>query len=99
MNMYIIWPLGISIWLTIGWIAFAVFEALGIKHNDTKGYITLSYFVYRVTQAWPPAIFLMGLAIGLFWGGLAVHFFWHWCPPGSTSVGFFYLQLLPTYHT
>ncbi len=87
MNLWLIWPIGISIWLVIGWIAFAIFERLGIKHNDVGGYITLSYFVYRITQVGPPSIFLLGLSIGLFWGGLCVHFFWHWCPAGSISVG------------
>lgn len=85
--MWVIWPVGITIWLILGWVVFAIFEALGIKHNNTAGYITLSYFVYRVTKAWQPSIFLMGLIIGLFDGGLAVHFWWHWCPPGSVSTG------------
>lgn len=87
MNLWIIWPLGITLWLTIGWVVFSIFEYLGIKHDDTKGYITLSYFVWRVTQAWPPSMFLLGFSVGGFWCGLAVHFWWHWCPAGSISVG------------
>lgn len=92
MDMWIIWPAGIAIWLTVGWVVFAVFETLGIKHNNTGGYLTLSYFVYRVTQAWGPAEFLIGVMVGGFWCGLAVHFWWHWCPPGSVSTG---MLLLP----
>jgi hypothetical protein len=44
---------------------------------------TLSMTIYNLTTAWPPAIFIMGQ----FTGGLAVHFWWHWAPPGSTSEG------------
>ena len=87
MNLWVIWPLGITIWITIGWIAFAIFERLGIKHNNTAGYITLSFFVYTITQKMPVLIFAIGLCVGLFWGGLAVHFWAHWCPPGSVSEG------------
>jgi hypothetical protein len=87
MSYFLLWPLGISLWLFLGWAFFALFEARGIKHNNTGGYVTLSYFVWRVTSAWPPSIFLLGLSLGLFWGGLAVHFWWHWCPAGSVSIG------------
>lgn len=86
MIYWLIWPVGITVWLTIGWVAFAYFEWKGLGHDHAAGYITLSYFVYRVTKAWPPAIFLMGLGVGGFWVGLAVHFWWHWCPDGL-SVG------------
>lgn len=88
MSDWFIWPLGISIWLAIGWAGFAWRETLGIEHKGSAaGHITLSYWTYRVTQAWPPAIFLIGLFVGMFWGGLMVHFWWHWCPAGSISVG------------
>lgn len=87
MSYWLLWPLGIATWLAVGWATFSVFEARGIRHNNLGGYITLSYFVYRVTKAWPPSIFLIGLFVGLFWGGLSVHFWWHWCPAGSVSVG------------
>lgn len=81
------WPAGIALWLTLGWGLFAWRETLGIEHKDKGGYITLSYFCWRVFQAWPPSIFLVGLFVGLFWGALAVHLLWHWCPAGSLSVG------------
>ena len=28
-----------------------------------------------------------GASVGMLAGGLATHFFWHWCPPGSISTG------------
>ena len=74
------WPLGITLWLALGWGFFAWRETLGIKHHDRAGYITLSYFVWRVTQAWGPAEGLIMLFVGLFWGMLLTHFWWHWCP-------------------
>lgn len=86
-NNWIIWPVGISLWIALGWGLFAWRETLGIRHDDTAGYVTLSYFVWRVSQAWGPFQFVLGFAVGLFWGALAVHFWWHWCPPGSVSVG------------
>ena len=60
---------------------FAVFEVLGFKRPDK--YNTLSHAVYTIGAHWTLAIFLMGLGTG----GLAVHFFWHWCPAGSISGG------------
>jgi hypothetical protein len=35
------------------------------------------------TCRWPVSIWIMGV----FCGALATHFFWHWCPAGSTSTG------------
>jgi hypothetical protein len=49
--------------------------------------ITLSFFVYYVTTKMPLATII---GVGLFCyflGGLSVHFWWHWCPPGSISAG------------
>jgi hypothetical protein len=60
---------------------FAVFEALAFRHPDRLN--TLSRAVWTVGQVWPLSIWLMGM----FAGGLAVHFFWHWCPSGSISTG------------
>jgi hypothetical protein len=87
MNLWFVWPFGIATWLFVGWVVFGIFERLGLKHDNAAGYVTLSYFVYRVTQAWPPAVFLIGLFVGLFWGILCAHLWWHWCPPGSVSTG------------
>jgi len=60
---------------------FAVFESIAFKHPQRQN--TLSMAIYTIGSKWPLSIFLMGM----FAGGLAVHFFWHWCPPGSVSGG------------
>lgn len=60
---------------------FAIFEVRAFRHPER--YNTLSRCVYDVGAKWPLSIFIMGM----FCGGLAVHFFWHWCPPGSVSTG------------
>ena len=71
-----------GVWL--GWllgliVTFAAFEGYALKTNHT----TLSRFTWNASQAWPPLPFVLGLVAG----GLAVHFWWHWCPPGSLSTG------------
>ena len=87
MNYWFIWPLGITIWLAIGLAAFAYFEAKALRPNAPPDHPTLSFFVYTVASKFPLSILLAGLLIGLFIGGLGVHFLWHWCPPGSVSTG------------
>jgi len=61
---------------SIAWlIAVAVllgYEAFALA-TDRR---TLSRQMWIWTQAWPLMPFLWGLVTG----GLAVHFFWHWCP-------------------
>ena len=88
------WLSGIGIWLVLGWIVFAIFEARGMRHKDRAGIYTLSFAVYTIGEKWPLSIFLLGLGVGFFWGTLGTHFFWHFCPPGSVSTGF----LVPSYH-
>ena len=64
----------------IGWIVmFAVIEGVALAWGDT----TLSRFVWEVSQQWPLVPVLYGMVLG----GLAVHFWWHWSPPGSKSEG------------
>jgi hypothetical protein len=87
MSYWIVWPVGIALWLALGWAAFAWFESRALKHGARKDQITLSMFVYTIGSKFPLSIFLLGLMVGLFWGGLAVHFYFHWCPPGSISGG------------
>jgi hypothetical protein len=71
------WILG-----ALGAIAFfAFFEARAFRHPEREN--TLSHCVYTIGSQWPLSIFIMGM----FCGGLAVHFFWHWCPAGSISAG------------
>ena len=67
---------------TIGAILFfAYFEARAFKHPDRQN--TLSRWIFNLGSNWPLSIWLMGMLAG----GLAVHFFWHWCPAGSISAG------------
>jgi hypothetical protein len=64
-------------WVWVGWIlflaaSFAAFEGSALTHGKT----TLSRFTWNISRAWPPFPFVLGLIAG----GLAVHFWWHWCP-------------------
>lgn len=95
MSYWILWPLGIACWLALGFFEFGVIEtrALRDKTGDSDGHPTLSYFVYYITTKFPLAAILGAFVTGGVMWGLAVHFWWHWCPPGSTSTGF--LHLLP----
>lgn len=87
MNYWFVWPVGITIWLISGWSAFAYFEAHALNHNARKDQITLSMFCYTIGSKFPLSIFFGGLFVGLFWGILATHLFWHWLPPGAVSGG------------
>lgn len=60
---------------------FAFWEAYAFRHGDRVN--TLSRAVYTLGQTWPLSIWLMGA----FAGGLAVHFFWHWCPALNLGTG------------
>ena len=63
----------------LGFIAlFAILETWAIMTGGT----TLSRYTYEITKAWPPLIFLLGMIVG----GLGVHFWWHWNPPGSEDT-------------
>lgn len=55
-------------------VIFIILEGYAFKHPDREN--TLSRAVYNLGKNWPLSIFIMGM----FAGGLAVHFFWHWCP-------------------
>ena len=61
---------------SLAWL-LAVIVLLGYEAFALKtGRRTLSRQMWIWTQAWPLMPFLWGLVTG----GLAVHFFWHWCP-------------------
>lgn len=60
---------------------FALVETFAMKHADRLN--TLSRAIYTLGSRWPLSIWLMGM----FAGGLAVHFFWHWCPDLSQGIG------------
>lgn len=71
------WIVGLAVAL----VYFAIFEVLGFI--KPAKYNTLSHAVYTIGAHWTLAIMLMGMFVG----GLGVHFFWHWCPMGSISGG------------
>lgn len=71
-------------WIWTAWLlaivaSFAVIEGLAFAGHDT----TLSRYIYEVSAAWP----LFPAVLGAVFGGLAVHFWWHWSPPGSSNNG------------
>lgn len=87
MNYWIVWPVGIALWVALGWGAFAWFEAHALRHGARKEQITLSFWLYTIGSKFPLSIFLAALLIGLFFGILSTHVLWHYCPPGSISNG------------
>jgi hypothetical protein len=64
-------------WLFAIIVTFAVPEGYALHNGGT----TFSAFMWGTTTAWPLWEFLWGLLIG----GLAVHFWWHWNPPGTLT--------------
>ena len=71
-------------WIWFGWlmlfvVSFAIIEGIAIARGKT----TLSRFTVVTTTAFPPLIFILGAIAG----GLAVHFWWHWCPTGIPGQG------------
>jgi hypothetical protein len=79
MSDFVTWTLINAAWL----VAFAIFEYRALAHPENKDRATLSRYVYTIGSKFPLSIFLMGLVVGT----LATHFWWHWCPVGSTSQG------------
>ncbi|HUZ74909.1 MAG TPA: hypothetical protein VMU87_18135 [Stellaceae bacterium] len=72
----IVWAL----WLGLAILSFAALETVAFR---TGRWPSLSLATWRVFQAFP----LIAVVFGMVFGALAVHFFWHWCPPGSMSAG------------
>jgi len=66
-------------WLLAVMLSFGIIEGLAIHTHAT----TLSRYTWEIYEAWP----LIGVVYGMLFGGLAVHFWWHWSPPGSSSEG------------
>jgi hypothetical protein len=54
--------------------SFAVLEGYAFKHPLREN--TLSRFMWSMGQKWPLSLVLFGEVTG----GLAVHFYWNWCP-------------------
>ena len=73
------WPW--LIWLIAVGISFALLERYAFKHPDREW--TLSRTIATIGAKWPLSIALFGM----FFGGLLVHFFWYFCPPGITQGG------------
>ena len=71
------WIIGILLAIAF----FAYFEWRAFRYPERQN--TLSRFIWTIGRTWPLSIFLMGMLCG----ALATHFFWHWCPVGSTSLG------------
>lgn len=70
-----------GIWFAVAIGLFAVFEGYALKHPDRQW--TLSRTIATIGAKWPLSIGLWGM----FFGGLLVHFFWHFCPAGSITIG------------
>lgn len=87
MSYWVVWPIGIVLWLLIGWGEFSYFESRALKKSAAADQITLSMWCYTIISKFPLSLFLGGLMVGLFWGILMTHLTWHWCPPGSVSAG------------
>lgn len=66
-----------TLWIVGIAVSFAVLEFLGWNT------LTLSRYVFNLSHAWPLFVYLCGNLTG----GLAVHFWWQWNPPGSNSEG------------
>lgn len=86
MSYWLVWPIGIALWVGLGWAEFGVLETRALRTNDPNK-PTLSRFTYTVFTKFPLSIMLAGLVIGYFFGTINTHILWHWCPPGSVSGG------------
>ena len=62
------------IWLFVAATSFAVLERYAFNHPTREN--TLSRFIWSCGQKWPLTL----VVYGMLFGGLAVHFFWNWCP-------------------
>jgi len=69
-----------AVWFPLTIVSFGVFEAYALKHPDRQW--TLSRTIATAGAKWPLSIGLWGM----FFGGLMVHFFWHFgCDIGPTG--------------
>ena len=71
--VWLAWLIGVAVLVVA---SFWALEAYALRNNKT----TLSRFIWNASNAWRPLPFLMGYAAGAVTFGLAVHFWWHWCP-------------------
>jgi hypothetical protein len=74
-------------WWHIAWTALNLFWLIGFAilegYAFKSGGLTLSMYLWRITEAWGAFPFLAGIIIG----SLGTHLWWHWLPPGARSVG------------
>jgi hypothetical protein len=73
MNLNIIWAIGGAVAI----VFFSVVEWFAIDHPTSQW--TLSHGIAWLGVHFPLSIWIFGV----FTGGLAVHFFWHYCPPSG----------------
>lgn len=85
MSDWIVWPVGVLLWLILGCALFFWRELPGLRGEP--GRVTLSFAVWTLWQKFPLSILWLWANLFMFLGGLTVHFFWHWCPPGSLTGG------------
>lgn len=62
------------VWLLAIVVSFSVLEWYAFQHPSRLN--TLSRFVWNIGQKFPLSLVMYGALFG----GLAVHFFWNWCP-------------------
>jgi uncharacterized membrane protein len=87
-NYWIVWPVGIVLWVLLGWTEFGYLESRALSKKKTDpNQITLSMFIYTISTKFPFAMAFGFMMLGMFIATLMTHFYWHWCPPGSISAG------------
>jgi hypothetical protein len=71
------WVIGAACML----VFFTFFESYAFNHPTRVN--SLSRSMFNLGSKFPLSIMFFGMLVG----GLGVHFYWHWCPPGSNSYG------------
>lgn len=79
-KMMIGWSALIVSALLIFFVGFSIMESYALKQNNPDDGITLSQFIVNIFHAWPPIVFLLGMAIGLAIGLMVTHLLWPWVP-------------------
>lgn len=72
-----------SLYWTVLIVAFVILFAIGETYALNRNKTTLSRYVVNACKAWPLLPFLLGMLVG----GLAVHFWWPWCPDLGIGTG------------
>jgi hypothetical protein len=79
MSDYVTWTA-----LSLAWLAlFTFFEARAFLEPNDPNRVTLSRYMATIGAKFPLSLFMIGLVVG----GLAVHFWWRWCPAGLPTSG------------